>query len=99
MFLFLIVMIVTEFILYGQRFKRQNKTSLYATVIFAIAGIMTQELSSGRFRIAYLSLAIGMTMLFIHTNEFAQLKTDESIQEQKIKKRATVATAARLLSY
>ncbi len=85
MYLFLIVMIVTEFILYGQRFKRQNKTSLYATVIFAIAGIMTQELSSGRFRIAYLSLAIGMTMLFIHTNEFAQLKTDESIQEQKIR--------------
>ena len=84
-YMFLILLIVIEFIAYGQKFRKQNKASLYFTVIFALAGILTQEISSGKFRIAYLSLAIGMTMLFIHNNEFAQLTADDSIQEERIK--------------
>ena len=84
-YIFLIAMIVVEFILYGRKFRRQNKASLYCTVIFAIVGILIQEFSNGEIRIAYLSLAISMAMLFIHTNEFVQLTADDSIQEQKIK--------------
>ena len=85
MYLLLILLIIVEFISYGQKFSRQNKASLYATVVFAIAGIMTQELSGGQFRIAYLCLAIGMAMLFIHDNEFIQLSTDNTLQEQRIR--------------
>ena len=83
LYLLLIVLVVLEFVTYGRSFRRQNKVSLYSTLLLIVAGIMVQELTGGTFRTAYLTLAIGMALMFIHNTEFMQLTADESLREQR----------------
>ena len=83
LYLLLIVLVVLEFVTYGRSFRRQNKVSLYSTLLLIVAGIMVQELTGGTFRTAYLTLAISMALMFIHNTEFMQLTADESLREQR----------------
>ena len=80
--IFLIVGV--EFILYGQRFRKHNRLSLYTILAVITSGIAIQELFGSEFRTAYMAMAVGAAMLFIHLVEFSQIRSDEIIEEQKV---------------
>ncbi len=80
-----IAIVVIELFIYGNKFRKQNRASLIYIVLFVVAGIMVQELSNGEFRTSYISLAIGVALLFIHNVEFYQLETDDMLHKQRIK--------------
>ena len=70
------------FILYSRDFRKRNRTSLYAIMVFIILGILLQELTSSEIRTAYLVLAIAMPFLYIHFNEFSQMRIDDEIKHK-----------------
>ncbi len=84
LYIILIVLIGSEFVLYGQKFRRQNKASLYLILIMSMSGILIQEFTSEHYRTAYLALTISMAMMYIHYTEFVQISIDDEIREQKI---------------
>ena len=85
---FLIILLtIIEFGVYGKRYRKHNLVSLFSILILVVAGILFQELfnnPSNMVRTAYISIVIGLTLLFIHHNEFAQQEADEQIHEQMI---------------
>ena len=83
-YLLVAVLIILEFIDYGRRFRRQNKISLYAILALVLAGVLIQEVMGGGTRTAYLSLTLGMAMMYIHTTEFSQMEADDQLGEQSI---------------
>lgn len=80
----LTALIIIEFATYGRKFRRQNRTSLYATLMLVVIGIVMQEGLGGEIRTAYLALTLGMAMMFIHTTEFSQLTADDYMREQRL---------------
>ena len=78
----IIVFVIIEFALYGAKFKKQNRVSLYALLVFIAVGILLQEVFGKEVRTAYISLALGLSLMFIHYSEFSQLETDIRIREQ-----------------
>jgi diguanylate cyclase (GGDEF)-like protein len=83
-YLSIILIVLIQFIIYGRSFRRQNRASLYATILLAIAGIMIQELIGGEARTAYITLTIGAMLLYIHFTEFTSLKMDDYLKKQQI---------------
>ena len=77
------VVAVIQFALFGRTFRKQNRGSLYLTVILTIAGVAAQEFLDGKARVAYLSLTFGAAFLYIRNGEFFQLSQDESMKEQQ----------------
>lgn len=82
-YLTMIVLIVIEYISYGRNFRRQNRGSLYAVIVMVMVSIFLQELIGGGVRTAYIGMAIGLSLLFIHNQEFVQLAKDDSLKEQR----------------
>ena len=82
MYSLIIVFVIIEFALYGAKFKKQNRVSLYALLVFVAVGILLQEVFGGEVRTAYISLVIGLSLMFIHYSEFSQLEADSRIREQ-----------------
>ena len=82
-YVLIIINLFIKMISYGKSFRKQNRTSLYATVLLVFIGIAVQELFRS-YRVAYLASAFGATFLFIHYNEFSQLRLDDEITEQKV---------------
>ena len=80
-----LLLVLFDFTVYGKKFRNRNSLSLYATVGFAITGIAMQEVLGGEVRTAYISLTICFALLFIHNSEFAQLASDDLINEQMIR--------------
>ena len=80
----LIVLMAIEFITYGNKFRRQNRVSLYSILLLVFICILIQELAPGNPRTAYLGMTLGMIMMFIHITEFSQLASDDTIKEQKV---------------
>ena len=80
----ILIIVIIQFILYGLKFSRHNRRSLYGVLILVIAGIGIQELLGKDFRTAYITLSIGATLLFIHYSEYSQLRSDERIHEQTV---------------
>ena len=80
-----IFIVMVEFILYGRVFTRRNMISLYAIVGFVIIGILLQEIFGHGVRTAYISLATGLSLLYIHYIGFSQILSDKQIQEQEFK--------------
>ena len=78
----IIVFVIIEFAVYGAKFKKQNRVSLYALLVFVAVGILLQEIFGSEIRTAYVSLAIGLSLMFIHYSEFSQLEADYRIREQ-----------------
>ncbi len=83
-YLTVIGLVVAEFISYGRRFRRQNRLSIYAILVFVILGVAIQEIFGSGHRTAYIALTLGMSMMYIHYTEFTQLAADEHIHEQQI---------------
>ena len=78
----IIIFVIIEFAMYGAKFKKQNRVSLYALLVFVAVGILLQEIFGSEIRTAYISLAIGLSLMFIHYSEFSQLEADNRIREQ-----------------
>lgn len=83
-YLGVIVLAVAEFLSYGKRFHSRNRISMYAIMAFLLLGIALQELLGNEHRTAYITLTVGMAMMYIHYTEFSQLAADEHIQQQQI---------------
>jgi diguanylate cyclase (GGDEF)-like protein len=81
----IIILVIIEFMIYGRKFRKQNVASLYASLGLVIVGILFQEILGREVRLAYISLTMGLALLFIHNSEFAQLELDDRFYEQKIK--------------
>ena len=82
-YIFIISNLFIKMISYGKSFRKQNRTSLYATVLLVLIGIAMQEVF-GNYRVAYLATAFGAAFLFIHYNEFSQIQLDDEITEQQV---------------
>jgi diguanylate cyclase (GGDEF)-like protein len=80
-----LLLVLFDFTVYGKKFRNRNSLSLYATLGFVITGIAMQEVLGGEVRTAYISLTICLALLFIHNSEFAQLASDDLINEQMIR--------------
>ncbi len=81
--LIIIGLMIVQFILYGKTFKRQNRISLYSTMILVVTAIILQVLPTG-YRTAYIGMTFGAAFLFIHHTEFSQLAADETLAEQRV---------------
>jgi len=78
-----IAIIAIEFVLYGKTFRRQNRHSLYVTMLLVLLGIGLHEAFGKECRTVYLSLTGAAMLLFIHFAEFSQLKTDDFVAYQR----------------
>ena len=82
-YLLIIISLFIRMIYYGKSFRKQNRISLYATILLIFVGIAMQEWF-GNYRVAYLALSFGSAFLFIHYNEFFQLRLDDELTEQQV---------------
>ena len=81
-YLIIIALVLTEFILYGKAFRRQNRVSLYLILVLIVSCICVQEFTPPEIRTAYIGLTVGAALLFTHYTEFTQLISDEEIARQ-----------------
>ena len=80
----IIALVVISYVIYGQKFRRQNRKSLYAIVGLIMLGIAMQESIPGYYRTTYLALTLAAAMIFIHYNEFSSLNLDDQVAVQQI---------------
>lgn len=83
-YLIVTAIVVIQFLIYGKRFKRQNRFSLYLIMMLVLTGIFVQEIFGGEVRTAYLALTMGAMLMYIHSTEFSQQRTDDHLLEQQI---------------
>ena len=83
-YLAVIILLIIACVRYGKVFRRQNRTSLYGTMLLILAGIAIQELLGSDIRTAYISLTLGAALLYIHNTEFSQMMADDHLLEQQI---------------
>ena len=84
-YIVIIFLVGVKFYLYGKTFRRQNRVSLYASLLLVVCGISMQEIVGGECRTAYIAITLGVVLLFIHDTEFSQMSADEHMQEQWIR--------------
>ena len=94
-YLAVLVLVASQFMIYGKSFSKQNRLSLYAIMILMATSIAIQEALGNEVRIVHLSIAIGVSLLFIHNSEFAQLTQDESIARQNVQIMTDALTGVR----
>ena len=82
LYLLVIICLTVRMVSYGKSFRKQNRKSLYATMLLVLTGIAMQELLAD-YRVAYLAVTFGAAFLFIHYSEFSQLQLDDEIAEQQ----------------
>lgn len=82
MYFIVIVLTIFEFALFGRKFRKKNRLSLYSILAFVVIAVTLQMVFS--FRVSYIALTIALAFLFIHHSEFSQLSADDKIKEQKI---------------
>lgn len=83
-YLLITIVVVIQFRIYDKRFKVQNRFTLYLIMSFVLIGIFIQEIFGGEIRTAYLAFTIGAFMMYIHSTEFVQQRTDEHLLNQQI---------------
>ena len=84
LYLAILVLVIIEFAIYGEKFSKQNRVSLYCILVFIASGAILQEIGGNEAKTAYISMAIGMVLLFIHNEEFTQQKADARLREQMV---------------
>lgn len=80
-YLAVIVLVLLQFRVYGSYFRKQNRGSLFAIMLLVVIGVGLQELF-GDVRTVYLALTMAASLLFIHNEEFSQIRRDESLEEK-----------------
>ncbi len=84
-YLLITILVIIEFFIYGKKFKKQNRISLFAILLFVLTGIVMQEVLGHSVRTAYVSLVLCLALLYIHNQEFSELASDDKMHEQLIK--------------
>lgn len=84
-YLIITVLVIIEFFIYGKKFRKQNRISLLAILLFVLTGIVMQEILGRSVRTAYISLVLCLALLYIHNQEFSELAADDKMHEQLIK--------------
>lgn len=82
-YLTVLVILAVKLIAYGKSFRKQNRVSLYTTMLLIFCGVGMQEIMGSEHRVAYLALTFGAAYLFIHYSEFSQMQMDDQITEQQ----------------
>ena len=82
-YLLVIGLTTVEFLIYGLSYRRQNRASLYSSMLLVIIGIGIQEVLGGEYRTAYIALTMGVALMFIHYSEFYQMSMGEHILLQR----------------
>ena len=82
-YLFVIAIVITEFLIYGKGFPKQNRYSLYSVMTLVLGGILLQEILGKDYRTAYFSMAFGALMLYIHYLEYAHIDDEDHIKKQR----------------
>jgi len=75
--------LIVQFGIYGRSFRKRNRYSLYAVMLLMVTAIVLHEILSD-VRTAYIGMAIGAALLFIHYTEYSQLSADDTLAEQRI---------------
>ena len=83
-YMFIILIVLFQFIAYSRSFCRQNRVSLYATMLLIVSGIMIQEMSGREARTSYIALTLGAMLLFIHYTEYVSLEMDDYVKRQQV---------------
>lgn len=83
-YLTVITSVIFNFVAYGNNFRRKNRASLYAIIVFVLFGIAIQEALNSDIRTAYLSMTVGACLMFIHYTEFEHQKSDDSFSVQHL---------------
>ena len=85
MIVYLIVAVITvvEFIIYGSKYRKKNKRSLYAVLALTIIGIGMQEIIGNGCRTAYITLTVSSILMYIHITEYYQMAVDDHVLEQE----------------
>ncbi len=78
-----IIILAVKMLSYGRKFRKQNRKSLYATILLVFIGVAMQELIGGDCRVAYLATTFGSAFMFIHYSEFSQIRLDDKISQQQ----------------
>ena len=84
-YLIVTILVIIEFLLYGKTFRKKNRVSLLAIMLFTLTGIVLQEILGHDVRTAYVSLVICLALLYIHNQEFSQMASDDKLNEQLIR--------------
>lgn len=66
-----VLIVMIRMLSYGKSFRKQNRKSLYATILLVFIGIVMQEFIGHDLRVSYLALTFGSAFLFIHYSEFS----------------------------
>ena len=82
-YLLVIVIVIIEFLIYGNSFSKQNRYSLYAIIGLVLTGIILQEGLGGQIRTAYLSVTFGAILMYIHYSEYSQIDAESRLNEQQ----------------
>ena len=93
-YLVVILLVIVEFVLYGRSFRKQNRASVYAIMAMVIIGVCMQEILGGEHRTAYLTMTLGVALMFIHYTEFSQQTKDDHLLEQQIQIKTDALTGA-----
>ncbi len=80
----IIALIIVQFILYGNRFKRHNRFSVYAIMFLVMTAFAMQLLLPSGYRTVYIGMTFAVALLFIHYTEYSQLAADETMSDQRI---------------
>ena len=62
---------------YGKSFEKENRRSLIALLLVAVVAVILQEIFS--IRIMFVGIAFTIILLFIHLNEFSQVRRDADL--------------------
>lgn len=83
--LLMIIIIIVQTHIYSRSFKKRNRISMYAIMVLIMSGLLMQELLPRGYRTVYIALIYGVTLWYIHYEEYSALALDDKVLSQKIK--------------
>ncbi len=84
--IYLVVIIITavEFLFFSLAYRKQNRISLISVFLMLLVGIGIQEILGSEYRTAYISMTIGVALMFIHYAEFYKMEADEKLMRDPL---------------
>lgn len=83
-YLTVIVLTAAEFLIFSLSYSKHNKFSLISVFVLLLVGIGLQELFGSEYRTAYISMTIGVALMFIHYAEFYKMEADEKLMKDAL---------------
>lgn len=80
-YVWIIILVLAGFVIYGNKYPKHNRGSLFAIIALMGIGIAIQEITG--FRSYCICLVLAALLLFIHYSEFNQLTNDFRIEYQR----------------